>query len=65
VCGACHGAQGRGGLAPGLIPMTRSAIDLLAIVREGIGQMPPIAPRELSDEDTLRIAEYLRSLGSR
>ena len=45
--------------------MTRSANDLLAIVREGIGQMPPISARELSDADTLRIAEYLRSLGAR
>ena len=65
VCRACHGEQGRGGLAPGLIPMTRSANDLLAIVREGIGQMPPISARELSDAETLRIAEYLRSLGAR
>ena len=65
VCGACHGIEGRGGLAPGLIPMTKSANEVLAIVREGIGQMPPISARELSDADTLRIAEYLRSLGQR
>jgi quinoprotein glucose dehydrogenase len=43
VCQACHGADGRGGLAPALVPMTRSAGEVLAIVREGIGQMPPVS----------------------
>jgi quinoprotein glucose dehydrogenase len=63
ICEACHGSQGRNGFAPALVPMTRSATDVLAIVREGIGQMPPISPREVSDDEVLRITEFLRSLG--
>jgi hypothetical protein len=42
--------------------MAKTTIELLAIVREGIGQMPPVSSRELNDEDVVRIAEHLRSL---
>jgi quinoprotein glucose dehydrogenase len=62
VCEPCHGPQGRNGLAPALVPMSKSANEILAIVREGLGQMPSISPRELSDEEARRVAEYLRSL---
>jgi mono/diheme cytochrome c family protein len=43
--------------------MTRDANGVLAIVREGIGQMPPISTREVSDEQVVQIVEYLRSVG--
>jgi hypothetical protein len=36
--------------------MAKTTIELLAIVREGIGQMPPVSSRELNDEDVVRIA---------
>jgi mono/diheme cytochrome c family protein len=62
VCQPCHGRQGRNGIAPALVPMTRTANEVLAIVREGIGQMPQVSPRELSDQQVLQIVEYLRSL---
>jgi mono/diheme cytochrome c family protein len=62
ICESCHGREGRNGLAPALVPMTRSANEVLAIVREGIGQMPPVSPRELSDADVGQIVDYLRSL---
>ena len=39
-----------------------AANTVLAIVREGRGQMPPIGVRELSDEEVSRIVEHLRSL---
>ena len=42
--------------------MTRSASEILAIVREGFGQMPPISSRELNDESVSRIVDYLRSV---
>ena len=61
VCQACHGANGRGGGAPALVPMTREPAEVLAIVREGLGQMPPVSTRELSDEDVTRIVDHLRS----
>jgi mono/diheme cytochrome c family protein len=62
VCQACHGANGRGGVGPALVPMTREPAEVLAIVRDGLGQMPPVSTRELSDEDVTRIVEHLRSL---
>jgi mono/diheme cytochrome c family protein len=62
VCQPCHGRQGRDGIAPALVPMTRTANEVLAIVREGIGQMPQVSTRELSDQQVLQIVEYLRSL---
>jgi mono/diheme cytochrome c family protein len=63
VCQPCHGRQGRNGIAPALVPMRRTANEVLAIVREGVGQMPPVSPRELSDQQVVQIVEYLRSLG--
>jgi mono/diheme cytochrome c family protein len=41
--------------------MTRELAEVLAIVREGNGEMPPVSSRELSDEDVARIVEHLRS----
>ncbi len=63
VCQACHGVQGRNGIAPPLVPLTRSANEVLAIVRQGIGQMPLISSRELSDQEVMQTVNYLRSLG--
>lgn len=63
VCMTCHGPQGRGGIGPRLVPMTRTGDEVLAIVREGTGQMPPVSMRELSDAQVLEAVEYLRSLG--
>ena len=60
VCVTCHGPEGRGGLAPALTPMTYDTDYVLAIVREGYGQMPPISARELSDDEVAQLVEYLR-----
>ena len=63
VCQSCHGPQGDGGLAPSLLPMSYDMDYVMAIVREGYGQMPPISQRELSDEEVTQAVEYLRSVG--
>jgi mono/diheme cytochrome c family protein len=42
--------------------MMRTANEVLAIVREGIGQMPQVSRRELTDAQVLAIVDYLRSL---
>ena len=63
VCQACHGPRGSGDLAPQLVPMSYELDYVMAIVREGYGQMPPISSRELNDEDVARAVEYLRSVG--
>jgi quinoprotein glucose dehydrogenase len=62
VCQPCHGVNGHGGVGPGLVPITLSLTSVLAIVREGTGQMPPISSRELSDEAVARIVEHLRGV---
>ena len=62
VCKVCHGPEGRGDAAPRLVPFTREYQELLGIVREGTGQMPPISERQLPDEDVVQIAAYLSGL---
>jgi len=62
VCERCHGAEARGDVGPRLVPFSREYDEVLAIVREGVGQMPPIGARELSDEGVRQIVEYLKSL---
>ena len=62
VCKVCHGPEGRGDGAPRLTPFDRDIDELLGIVREGTGQMPPISAREVSDEQVGAIADYLKSL---
>jgi len=62
VCQPCHGPDGKGAVAPALVPMTKGQAEVLGIVREGTGQMPPISTRELTDEEVTRIVEHLRSL---
>ena len=64
VCHICHGPEGRGDGAPRLVPFDRSYEELLAIVRDGRGEMPPISQRRLKDEEVAQIVEYLKSLST-
>ena len=67
VCSVCHGMEGRGDAGPGpsLVPFEREYREVLAIVREGTGEMPPIAPERLSDEAVQQIVDYLKSLNAK
>jgi mono/diheme cytochrome c family protein len=62
VCQVCHGSEGRGDAGPSLVPLDKEFDEVLAIVREGVGQMPPISTERVSDEDVKRIVQYLKSL---
>jgi mono/diheme cytochrome c family protein len=62
VCQVCHAAEGRGDAGPSLVPLDKEFDEVLAIVREGVGQMPPISTERVSNEDVKRIVEYLKSL---
>ncbi len=62
VCKVCHGPEGRGDSAPRLVPFTREYEEVLGIVREGTGQMPPISARQLPDEGVRQIVGYLSGL---
>ena len=62
VCQLCHGTAGSGDIAPPLVPLGFDAGYVLAVVREGYGQMPPISTRELSDDEVRQAVAYLGSL---
>ncbi len=62
VCEFCHGAAARGDIAPALVPFGFDAEYVLAVVREGYGQMPPISRRELDDDAVRLVAGYLEAL---
>ena len=64
VCQLCHGVAGRGDIAPPLVPLGFDADYVLAVVREGYGQMPPISTRELNDDQVRQAVGYLASLGA-
>ena len=64
VCEFCHGAAGGGDIAPPLVPLGFDAEYVLAVVREGYGQMPPISTRELNDDQVRQAVGYLASLGA-
>ena len=53
---------GRGDIAPGLVPLGYDAEYVLAVVREGYSQMPPISTRELSDDEVRQVVGYLDEL---
>src|SRR5438477_2687985 len=62
ICSGCHGKEGIGAVGPRLVPFTKSDREVLAIVREGSGQMPAISVTDISDENVAAVAEYLRQL---
>ena len=64
VCQACHGEEARGNIAPALVPGSFDADYVLAVVREGYGQMPPISRRELTDDQVRQVVGYLDSLNA-
>lgn len=64
VCQACHGEGARGNIAPALVPGSFDADYVLAVVREGYGQMPPISRRELTDDQVRQVVGYLDSLNA-
>lgn len=62
VCRVCHGEDGKGDAGPRLVPFERDPEEVVAIVREGTGQMPPIAETRISDEEIRSIVAYLTAL---
>jgi mono/diheme cytochrome c family protein len=62
VCRTCHGDDARGDAGPALVPLQIEYDELLAKVREGGGEMPPISTKTLSDDDVKQIFNYLKSL---
>jgi mono/diheme cytochrome c family protein len=61
-CGSCHGAAGRGGSAPSLVPFLWNDAQALRMVREPECDMPAIPASELSDEAVLEIFAFLKTI---
>jgi mono/diheme cytochrome c family protein len=61
-CGSCHGAAGRGGSAPSLVPFLWNDAQALRMIREPECDMPAIPASELSDEAVLEIFAYLKTI---
>jgi len=57
-CAACHGASGEGvsGPAMGDVVPGKTEADLIGIIQNGEGSMPPIG---LGDSDAAAVAQYL------
>jgi mono/diheme cytochrome c family protein len=62
ACESCHGAEGKGGTAPAVVPLTLELQELITIVRQGIGVMPGTPRDRVSDEEIAAIRAYLLSL---
>ena len=62
VCSVCHGADAHGDAGPGLVPLEHDLDEVMVIVREGRGQMPPVSPERLTDDEIKQIVAYLKSL---
>jgi mono/diheme cytochrome c family protein len=62
LCQVCHGLEGRGDAGPSLVPLDKDYDEVLTMVREGGGQMPPISAERVSDDEVKQIVEYLKSL---
>jgi mono/diheme cytochrome c family protein len=62
VCKTCHGEDARGDAGPKLVPLEIEFNELIAKVREGGGEMPPISKTTVSDDEVKQIFTYLKSL---
>jgi mono/diheme cytochrome c family protein len=62
VCAGCHGSKASGDIGPPLVPFRLTDREVLAVVREGKGMMPALSARDISDEEIVAVAEYLRHL---
>jgi mono/diheme cytochrome c family protein len=61
-CSECHGAEGRGGRAPRLVPFEWSYGQLLEQIRRPACDMPPMSESQVSDEEIAQIVAYLKTL---
>ncbi len=62
-CSRCHGAEGRDGKAPALVPFGWNYSQALDIIRHGgTCGMPAFKESELSDEEVKQIVDYMKTL---
>jgi cytochrome c oxidase cbb3-type subunit III len=61
-CSQCHGAEGRGGKGPRLVPFEWTYQQALQQIRQPLCDMPPMPASEVSDEEVAQIVEYLKAI---
>ena len=61
-CYQCHGTVAQGGTGPRLTPPAIALPTLMAIVRKGVGGMPPYSAEVLSDAELTDIHAYLETV---
>ena len=61
-CYECHGTVAQGGTGPRLTPPAIALSTLTAIVRKGVGGMPPYSAKVLSDAELTDIHAYLETI---
>lgn len=61
-CARCHGAEGRGGNGPRLVPFEWSYERALQLIRKPECDMPPVPASEVSDAEVAQLVDYLKTL---
>jgi mono/diheme cytochrome c family protein len=61
-CSQCHGAEGRGGKGPRLVPFEWSEQRALELIRNPECDMPPMSASEVSDAEVAQIVAYLKTI---
>lgn len=59
TCLGCHGAEARGGIAPGILNTSLTLSQVTQRVRRGGGMMPPFPPDRVSDRQIREVYAYL------
>ena len=61
-CRRCHGPEGRGAVAPSLIPFDWSYEEALDLIRHPVCDMPPVPESAVSDAEIAQIVAYLKTI---
>jgi mono/diheme cytochrome c family protein len=61
-CSQCHGAEGRGGKGPRLVPFEWTYQQALQQIRQPLCDMPPMPASEVSDDEVAQIVGYLKAI---
>ena len=61
-CGQCHGAEGRGGKGPRLVPFEWSVERTRDMIRNPDCDMPPIPASQVNDTEVAQIVGYLKGI---
>jgi mono/diheme cytochrome c family protein len=61
-CRRCHGQEGRGAVAPSLIPFDWSDEEALDLIRHPVCDMPPVPESAVSDAEVAQIVAYLKTI---